>query len=39
MKRNDGSLLYVVFVAPEKDFEDLRPVFEQMLKSMKLKQK
>jgi Zn-dependent protease with chaperone function len=37
MKRNDGSLLYVVFVAPEKDFEDLRPVFEQMLKSMKLK--
>jgi len=37
MKRNDGSLLYVVFVAPEKDFEDLRPVFQQMLKSMKLK--
>ena len=37
MKRNDGSLLYVVFVAPEKDFEELRPAFEQMLKSMKLK--
>ncbi len=37
MKRNDGSLLYVVFVAPEKDFEELRPVFQQMLKSMKLK--
>lgn len=32
-----GSLLYLVFVAPEKDFDDLRPVFEQMLKSLKLK--
>jgi hypothetical protein len=33
----DNSLLYLVFVAPEKDFDDLRPLFEQMLKSLKLK--
>lgn len=34
---NDNSLLYVIFVAPENDFEELRPVFEQMLKSLKRK--
>jgi beta-barrel assembly-enhancing protease len=37
IKRNNGSLLYLVFVAPENDFDELRPVFEQMLKSLKLK--
>ena len=36
MKRGDGTLLYVVLIAPDKDFEALRPTFEQMLKSMKL---
>ncbi len=36
MKRGDGNLLYLVFIAPDKDFERLRPTFEQMLKSMKL---
>jgi len=35
--RQDGSLLYVVSIAPEKDFEGLRPTFEQMLKSLQLR--
>ena len=35
--RRDGSLLYIVSIAPEKDFESLRPTFEQMLKSIKLR--
>ncbi|HEY1801690.1 MAG TPA: M48 family metalloprotease [Terriglobales bacterium] len=37
MKRDNGSLLYLVFAAPENDFGELRPVFEQMLKSLKVK--
>jgi hypothetical protein len=36
-QRRDGSLLYVVSIAPDKDFESLRPTFEQMLKSIKLR--
>ena len=36
LMRKDGTLLYVVSIAPDKDFEALRPTFEQMLKSMKL---
>jgi Zn-dependent protease with chaperone function len=36
VKRNDGSLLYLVFIAPDKDFSSLRPTFEQMLRSLKL---
>jgi hypothetical protein len=37
MGRNDGAPIYLVFAVPENDFEELRPVFEQMLKSFKLK--
>ena len=36
-KRRDGSLLYLVFIAPDKDFVALRPTFERMLKSLKIK--
>jgi hypothetical protein len=36
-RRNDGSLLYLVFIAPDKDFGSLRPTFEQMLKSLQLR--
>jgi Zn-dependent protease with chaperone function len=32
----DGSLLYLVFIAPDKDFVALRPTFERILKSLKL---
>lgn len=37
MERGNGAQIYLVFAAPENDFEELRPVFEQMLKSLKLK--
>jgi Zn-dependent protease with chaperone function len=36
-QRRDGSLLYLVFIAPDKDFNSLRPTFEQMLKTLRLK--
>ncbi len=36
-QRADGSVTYLVFIAPEKDFARLRPTFEQMLRSFKLK--
>jgi predicted Zn-dependent protease len=35
--RSDGSLLYLVFISPDKDFSTMRPVFEQMLKSLQLR--
>jgi Zn-dependent protease with chaperone function len=35
--RRDGSLLYIVSIAPDKDFESLRPTFEQILKSIRLR--
>lgn len=37
VKRRDGNLLYLVFIAPNNDFASLRPSFEQMLKSLNLK--
>jgi hypothetical protein len=35
--RPDGGLLYVISIAPDRDFEALRPTFEQMLKSLRLR--
>jgi predicted Zn-dependent protease len=32
-----GGLLYAVFIAPERDFSDLRPAFENMLRSLHLR--
>lgn len=37
MARSDGSLSYLVFVAPQKDFEALRATYEQMLRTFRLK--
>jgi Zn-dependent protease with chaperone function len=37
MKRRDGSLVYMVFIAPDRDFGSLRPSFEQMLRSLRLR--
>lgn len=34
---NDGSLIYMLFVAPELDFTRLRPTYEAMLKSVQFK--
>ena len=36
-KRRDGTLLYLVFIAPDKEFGSMRPTFEQMLKTLRLK--
>ena len=36
-RRHDGSLLYLIFIAPDKDFHSLRPTFEDMLKSLRVK--
>ena len=36
VKRSDGSLLYLVFISPDKDFSAVRPTFEQILKSLQL---
>ena len=33
--RSDGSALYLVFVAPQSQFERFRPTFENMLKSVR----
>ncbi len=35
LEQPDGILRYLVFVAPEADFNKLRPTFEQMLRSFK----
>ena len=37
LMRKDGTLLYIVAIAPDKDFESLRPTFEQILKSLRLR--
>lgn len=36
--RADGTMLYMVFVAPSDDFNHLRPTFQQMLRSFRIKQ-
>jgi hypothetical protein len=37
VKRRDGNLLYLVFIAPNGDFATYRPTFELMLKSLSLR--
>jgi hypothetical protein len=37
IERGDGSISYLVFVAPQKDFEALRPAYEQMLRTFWVK--
>ncbi len=34
--QSDGALRYVVFVAPEADFNQMRPTFEQILRTLKV---
>lgn len=36
MWRPDGMLFYVIFIAPERDFNRLKPGFDQMLNSLQL---
>jgi len=37
LPRPDGSVLYMVFIAPERDFSGLRPTYESMLRSLHLR--
>jgi Zn-dependent protease with chaperone function len=37
VQRQDGTLVYVVFIAPQNQFDQLRPTFEQMLRTLKVK--
>ncbi len=37
LPRQQGDLLYVVFVAPERDFDQLRPTYEKMLQSLQVR--
>ena len=34
-QRQDGSVIYFVFIAPDQDFAKLQPSFEKMLRSLK----
>jgi Zn-dependent protease with chaperone function len=36
MPRADGSLMYLVFVSPERDFNQLHPTFQKMLDSLQV---
>ena len=37
MPRRDGSILYLVFISPDKDFGTMRPAFEAMLRTLQVK--
>lgn len=37
VQRQDGTLLYLVFIAPQSRFDQLRPTFEQMLRTLRVK--
>ncbi len=37
VQRQDGTLLYLVFIAPQNDFDHLRPTYEQMLRTLQVK--
>jgi len=38
LPRSDGGILYTIFIAPERDFSELRPTYENMLRSLHLVQ-
>jgi len=37
MKRSDGNVIYLIFIAPDPEFGRLRPTFEEMLRSFRLR--
>ena len=37
LKRRDNSVLYLVFISPDRDFGRMAPPFEQMLRSLRIK--
>jgi Zn-dependent protease with chaperone function len=36
LQHSDGSIVWVLFIAPERDFSQFEPAFESMLKSLRL---
>jgi len=36
LPRPDGSLMYLVFISPERDFSQLHPTFQKMLDSLQI---
>lgn len=36
LPRPDGSLMYLVFVSPERDFDQLHPTYQKMLESVQV---
>ncbi|HTM41652.1 MAG TPA: M48 family metallopeptidase [Terriglobales bacterium] len=36
LPRGDGSVLFLLFIAPERDFQALQPVYEHMLQTLRL---
>ncbi len=37
MQGRNGSIIYLVFISPDRDFTQLRPTFEEMLRSFRLR--
>jgi beta-barrel assembly-enhancing protease len=37
VQRQDNAVLYLVFIAPDRDFERLAPTYQEMLRSLRLK--
>jgi len=37
LQEKTGGIIYVVFVAPDPDFNGLLPVFERMLNSLRIR--
>jgi hypothetical protein len=36
-QRKDGTLLYIIFISPDKDFSTMRSAFENMLRTLRLR--
>jgi predicted Zn-dependent protease len=36
-QRHDGTVLYLVFISPDKDFGSMRPAFEQMVRTLQVR--
>ncbi len=36
LPRSDGTVLFLVFIAPQSDFDNLRPTYEDMLRSVRV---
>jgi hypothetical protein len=35
-QRSDGSVIWMLFIAPEPQFNAMRPIFQQMISSLQL---